>query len=83
MALGFVLFAVLLIFIMVNAQNSYAVSVIITPNPIMHGSSFQVSGAGVSPTGQPFSVSVLAFTSGSSVLPPLMEQTGVVGALAR
>jgi hypothetical protein len=76
--LGIVLFAVVLVFLMINVQNLYAGAMTLTPNQVTQGASFQVSGTGL-PPGDPFSVSVFADTSGSCMpFPPLMGQTGIV-----
>ena len=78
--LGIILFTVVLIFLMINVQNLSAGSIIIVPNPVTQGESFQVSGGGF-PVGQPFFVGVYADPSGScSPFPPLFEVTGIVGA---
>jgi len=75
--LGIVLFAIVILFLMVNAQNLYAGSVTITPNPVTQGASFSVSGTGF-PVGDSFGVFVKALISGSCVSSPLLSQRGVV-----
>jgi len=71
---------VVLVFLLINAQNLNAGTITITPNPVTQGASFQVSGGGL-PAGHPFSISVFADTSGSCTpFPPLLEKTGTVDA---